>query len=506
MLSPRKQPSQTRSNGSGLNSRWPAGVPPARHWIVTVLAGFAFLTASACHSGRPTGIETHRKDREQLVFERLTSTGIPERVALLFRQVPREMFVIEREREVANSDIQLTSGKDRINWAPSELAKLLIMSDVAQYNNVLVLGSMGGYLESLLRLTPAFITAVDGDCGYVSASRKAAERFLDLANVASKGALEYVCKPPFSLDKSLKPAGSSGEGFDRIIVPYSVDWIPGAWIELLRPSGRIVVVVGSPGFGRLMVGDLQSTGLVWRQGPDMKMPRLDSSGPNNLYTQFAGEYTEPLVWPVPAVAQPDGRTAAAQAVARAAEPSISVPADPRAATPTDSDDAANEDPAGLDDALKMLGGTTNKPGGKLEEAVPETEPLKLDARTEPAESAPGGTVSLVVGFQKSDAHVKVPKYPSAYIRLNGAPALGVADGTKIKVMEITRAEADSKGLGTSYYTDVPPIKGSIAIPAGSRPGRYPVEGTVFYFYCTSADDAGYCASRKQKVVFAIDVK
>lgn len=466
-----------------------------------IIAAIAVLTLiTACDGYSHGEIDSRKNEREALVFERLTSRGFPERVAHLFRQVPREYFIRPADAIAAYRDNMLEIGPGRQSWAPSDLAQMLVMADVAQYQSVLVVGAMGGYLESLLRLTPAFVTAVDHDCAYVDQSREAFKRYAKAANLSSKGDLVFICSQPLELSpETLKTADRERpDGFDRIIVPYSADWVPEAWARLLKPSGRIVVVVGNPSTGRVMVGDSLSTGLTWRQGPDIRMPRLMPSEPQNFYTQIAGEFTEPLVWPEPGDMgrQLPGNRSARELMDRAGED----PGYPG----TDADDASEafESESGVDDALGIAR-KTPVPGQSLKDIVPEEEPLLVKIDTEPARA--GQKAIVAVSFIKNGAHVKVPQYPSAYLMLNAVSELGITGGTKYKTRELSRAEADAKGLGTSYYDEIPPIRAAIPIPAGTKPGSYPVEGTVFYFYCTTADDAGYCAIRKEKVSFALRV-
>jgi len=428
-----------------------------------------------------------------MVFERLTSLGTPERIAQLFRQVPREMFVPEAHYTNANKDLALGLSPVREIGAPSAMARFLVLANLAPYQKVLVLGTSGGFLEVLVRLLPAFVTVVDGDCPAVEESRKSAEQYLGTAHIDSKGSLTFVCDNPLDIRKA--PDGK----YDRILSLYSTGWLPGKWIDDLEPSGRILVVIGNPVTGWLMMGDRGTTGLNWRKGPGVRGLPLVPESPQNFYSQFAGDFAEPLVWP----AEADGREKEPELLAAVPEAPAGMPEAPK----YDADDAANETEApDLKEIAGALSGEKHKTR-QIEVDLPEeTEPLTVRFSATPAVVKAGGKLDLRIEFERSSHKVKVPQYPSAYLKLDPVMEIGVTEEHKFKVREITRAEADAKGLGTSYYDTVPPITGALKIPATARPGRYPVQGTVFYFFCTTEDDAGYCAIRKEPVSFSIDIE
>ncbi len=452
-----------------------------------------FLGAvSGCNRSGPDWVAQSRGAREKMVFERLTAQGIPERIAQLFRQVPREMFVPEAHYTNANKDLALGLSQVREIGAPSAMARFLTLANLAPYQKVLVLGTSGGFMEVLVRLIPAFVTVVDGNCPAVEESRKSAERYLETAHVDSKGSLTFVCDNPLDIRKI--PDGK----YDRILSLYSTGWLPGKWIDDLEPSGRILVVIGNPANGWLMMGDRGTTGLGWRKGPGVRGLPLAPDSPQNFYPQFAGDFAEPLIWPV----KTDGSEKPTVPVAAIAEPPSDVPEAPK----YDSDDAANEtEVPDLKEIAGALSGQKHKARQVDVELPAETEPLRVRFSTTPATVKAGGKLDLMIKFERSSDKVKVPQYPSAYLKLDSVTEIGIVEEQKFKVREITRAEADAKGLGTSYYDTVPPITGTLKIPATAKPGRYPVQGTVFYFFCTSEDDAGYCAIRKEPVTFSIDI-
>lgn len=457
-----------------------------------LLFAMLLLLSSGCSGDGPKLIERERGRREAAVFRLLESRGMPDRVNQLFRQVPQELFLGPESKGGSYGDHPVEIGVQRVIYGMPELARLIAFADIGQFHDILLIGSMGGYLESLIRIVPAFVTVVDADCAYLKRSERAYRRYESAASLKSRGGVRFHCADPMTLNAVPESAGESGRpGFDRVIVPFTADWLPKVWLDAIRPSGRIVVVSGTQNFGRVMIGNLQSTGLTWRQGPDTRLPRLDNRHPQNLYGQFAGDLTEPLIWPefVQPVADP--------------KPDGGADAEP-AGSGTGSDDAANERDSGLKEVVPgRRGSLLDKNADPLGGAMPEEEPLRLSIAPPPAIRA-GGKALVEIAFERSSELIKVPQYPSAYLLTDPAPGIGLGE-ERFRVRDISREDADAKGLGISYYEDIPSLRANIPVASEVKPGRYPVSGTVFYFYCSTEDDAGYCAIHRQPVSFAVEV-
>lgn len=177
---------------------------------------------------------------------------------------------------------------------------------------------------------------------------------------------------------------------------------------------------------------------------------------------------------------------------------------------TGQTDAAPKEPAPARPAVKTsqpdaplqlaqrgsLLGSKKKPHNELFDEAP------IEVISPPPLSAhPGERVALSFTFAPR-AKVKVPIYPSAYLK--DFSAYGDLKGPEGKVYarDLTPEEQEKGRL--SYYETAPPaVKIEVDVPAGTEPGTYPYSASVHYFYCYEA--GGICAKEEAAVEGVIDV-
>ncbi|MFB6721327.1 methyltransferase, FxLD system [Kribbella sp. NPDC056345] len=158
-----------------------------------------------------------------------------ERVAAAFRAVPRHLFVPRVPLRIAYADDVVLMKRDAGGTVissvsqPSIIAVMLEQAEIRSGDHVLEIGS-GGYNAALLReLTgpDGQVTTVDIDPEVVGRAREGLLRagYDDVHVIQADGEFGAPGNAPY----------------DRIVVTATAWDIPPAWVDQLRPGGRIVV-------------------------------------------------------------------------------------------------------------------------------------------------------------------------------------------------------------------------------------------------------------------------
>ncbi|WP_028059566.1 protein-L-isoaspartate O-methyltransferase family protein [Candidatus Solirubrobacter pratensis] len=174
------------------------------------------------------------------LVEQLRARGLrSEAVADAFAAVPREAFL----REVASRDGLVAVYRDEAiavkadrfgRWLSSSSQPLIMAAMLEQLDpepgqRVLEIGAGSGYNAALLR----HLVGADGEVSSIEIDAELADRAGDALATAGYDA------------RVLTGDGHAGyqeaAPFDRIIVTASTDAIPNAWLDQLRPGGRIVL-------------------------------------------------------------------------------------------------------------------------------------------------------------------------------------------------------------------------------------------------------------------------
>ena len=177
--------------------------------------------------------------REQMVQQQVRAWDVlDERVLDLLRQVPRERFVPEEHRYLAYADTEIPLPHAQHMLRPNVVGRLLQSLDLSGAERVLQLGAGTGFVTACLA------RAAD--------SVRALELFDDLARAARTnlaavgcGNVELVVADANELEGSAP--------YDAIAVTASLPRYPQQLERLLRPGGRMFVVVGEPPVMEAMV-------------------------------------------------------------------------------------------------------------------------------------------------------------------------------------------------------------------------------------------------------------
>ncbi len=151
-------------------------------------------------------------------------------VLAVLRQVPREDFVPDGYRELAFADIQLPLGHGEVMMEPKVEARL-VQELSLDGGKVLEVGTGSGYVTALLATLADHVVSV--------------ELYKDLGNLAAERLARH------GIDNVVLESGDASKGwpasggFDAILLTGSVPEVPGAFIDSLKPGGRLVAICGT---------------------------------------------------------------------------------------------------------------------------------------------------------------------------------------------------------------------------------------------------------------------
>jgi protein-L-isoaspartate(D-aspartate) O-methyltransferase len=144
--------------------------------------------------------------------------------------VPREEFVLPEHRALAFSDLELPIGEGQNMWTPKLEARVLQELAPKKTDNVLEIGTGGGYLTALLAHRGGHVHTVEIEPKLAELGRR---------NLARHG-----------VDNVTLHAGDGARGwprqapYDVIVLTGSTPVLPQAFLDALAPGGRLFAVVG----------------------------------------------------------------------------------------------------------------------------------------------------------------------------------------------------------------------------------------------------------------------
>lgn len=166
--------------------------------------------------------------------------------------VSRETYVPAEFIHCAYADAEIPIGNGQYMLRPSLDGRILQFVDIQPQDSVLEIGTGTGYLTACISRLAGSVTSIDLHDEFV---RNAAE------NLAEDGADNVTLN---TMDASIE---LPGDDFDVVIVSASVSEADDRFAALLRPGGRLFVVVGgSPAMTATLMtraedGKLTSSGL-----------------------------------------------------------------------------------------------------------------------------------------------------------------------------------------------------------------------------------------------------
>jgi protein-L-isoaspartate(D-aspartate) O-methyltransferase len=156
---------------------------------------------------------------------------LDDRVLRAVEQTPRERFVPEEYRELAFADTEIPIGRGQCMMAPKIEGRLLQALQIEPIDDVLEVGTGTGFLTACLSRLARSVASVDIFPDFVDAARaKLAQDDVRNAEVRTADALTLELP----------------EAFDAIAVTASLPALDDRFVRMLRPQGRLFVVVGRP--------------------------------------------------------------------------------------------------------------------------------------------------------------------------------------------------------------------------------------------------------------------
>jgi protein-L-isoaspartate(D-aspartate) O-methyltransferase len=169
--------------------------------------------------------------RAQMLGQQIRAWEVlDDRVLRAIADTPRERFVPSDYRDLAFADTEIPIGHGQFMPAPKIEGRILQALEIERVDEVLEIGTGTGYLTACLARLGRHVATVDIVPDFVASARaRLAE--LEIANVEAE--------PADALAMDV-PAGR----FDAIAVTGSLPELDEHFIRMLRPGGRLFVVVG----------------------------------------------------------------------------------------------------------------------------------------------------------------------------------------------------------------------------------------------------------------------
>jgi protein-L-isoaspartate(D-aspartate) O-methyltransferase len=168
--------------------------------------------------------------RSQMLGQQLRAWEVlDERVLRAFADTPREDFVPREYRDLAFADIEVPLARGQSMLAPKIEGRILQALQVEPIDDVLVAGTGSGYLTATLARLAKRVTSVDIFGDLVAAAEP---------KIAACGIRNVELGVADALGLSDR------DRFDAIAVTGSVPELDEHFVRMLRPQGRLFIVVG----------------------------------------------------------------------------------------------------------------------------------------------------------------------------------------------------------------------------------------------------------------------
>jgi protein-L-isoaspartate(D-aspartate) O-methyltransferase len=170
--------------------------------------------------------------RNQMLAQQIRTWNVlDDRVLEVLRKTPRELFVPEQDRDLAFADVEIPLAHGQCMMNPKVEGRLLQELAIEPLDNVLEVGTGSGYVAACLAQLAGEVKTIEI---FEDLSESAASRLKDLrlGNVR--------CEVADAL------ALTTQDRYDAIAITGSIPELSEHFIRMLKPHGRLFVVVGRP--------------------------------------------------------------------------------------------------------------------------------------------------------------------------------------------------------------------------------------------------------------------
>ena len=186
----------------------------------------------------------------------------------LLAVVKREDFVPPAFRALAFADMQIPLSDNEAGIAAGQVlleprieARILQDLQVAKHEKVLEIGTGSGFMAALLGHRAQRVLSLEIDNGLAAFAR---------ANLQRAGVLNVEVRVADGATADLSAEGP----FDVIALSGSVGVVPERLVQMLKPGGRLMGIVGGEPIMRATLVQQAATGALVTQPWDEKVPRL----------------------------------------------------------------------------------------------------------------------------------------------------------------------------------------------------------------------------------------
>ena len=186
----------------------------------------------------------------------------------LLAVVKREDFVPPAFRALAFADMQIPLSDSEAGIAAGQVmleprieARILQDLQVAKHEKVLEIGTGSGFMAALLGHRAPRVLSLEIDNGLAAFAR---------ANLQRAGVLNVEVRVADGATADLSAEGP----FDVIALSGSVGVVPERLVQMLKPGGRLMGIVGGEPIMRATLVQQAATGALVTQPWDEKVPRL----------------------------------------------------------------------------------------------------------------------------------------------------------------------------------------------------------------------------------------
>ncbi len=189
--------------------------------------------------------------RRNMVEQQVRTWEVLEpRVLEVLGRVPREDFVNPRYRKMAYADTSLPLDFGEKMMKPVVEGRVLQALNPQPTDQVLEIGTGSGYLAACLAELSGSVVSVDHHESFVQSARRRME---------SAGHGNVTVHLADALDSQGMTDTLAGKTFDAIAVTGSAMEIPQAFLQWLKPGGRLFMVKGAePAMEAVLVRQLES--------------------------------------------------------------------------------------------------------------------------------------------------------------------------------------------------------------------------------------------------------